>query len=84
MNTRAWIEVIPEKNRKAIEVYSNLIAQATQKGLALAADEYAKKMRGYLECMKDCGIITEQGLKTLYLYYRSTRVDRLVKEAQSA
>lgn len=82
MNTREWIDFIPDKNRKHIELYSNLIAQATQKGLALAVNEYAKKMRGYLECMRDCDIITDYGLRTLYLYYRSVRVDAIVKEGE--
>lgn len=81
MNTRGWIEVIPEKNRKHLELYSNLIAQDTQKGNAESVTEYAKKMRGYLECMEDCGTITESGLKALYLYYRSVRVDSIVKKA---
>lgn len=36
--------------------------------------EYANKMRGYLTCMKVSGIITESGLRTLYLWYRSVRI----------
>ena len=79
MNTREWIEAIPERNRKHLELYSDLIAQRTQSGHANNVTEYAKKMRGYLECMVDCGTINESGLKALYLYYRLSRVDSIVK-----
>ncbi len=80
MNTKGWILTIPETNRKTITTYSDIIAEASATGRAEQATEYAKKMRGYLECMKDCGIISENGLRALYLYYRSTRVDAKIKK----
>lgn len=77
MNTKEWINAIPEVNRKHLVLYSDLIHQYSAKGHNGTVTEYAKKMRGYLECMKDCGIITESGVKALYLYYRSVRVEYL-------
>ena len=77
MNTKEWINAIPEVNRKRLVLYSDLIHQYSAKGNSKIVTEYCKKMRGYLECMKDCEIITESGLKALYLYYRSTRVEYL-------
>lgn len=84
MTTREWVNTIPEVNRKKLTVYSDLIQQATEKSLSDNVNEYAKKMRGYLECMKDCGIISEIGLKTLYLYYRSVRVEWLISQSDRA
>lgn len=81
MNTKRWILTIPETNRKTITTYSDIIAKASATGRAEQATEYAEKMRGYLECMKDCGLISENGLRVLYLYYRSTRVDAKIKKA---
>ena len=81
MTTREWIEKIPEVNRKTITMYSDLIAEDTIRASERLAAEDSKKLRGYLECMKDCGIITQSGLQALYLYFRSVRVEN-IKEAR--
>lgn len=83
MNTRYWINSIPEINRNKLTLYSDLISQARGKGLVSQEDEYARKIRGYLECMKDSGTISESGLRALFLYYGSTRVDPFRKEVRA-
>lgn len=80
MNTRQWVDSIPEIHRSNLETYSNLIVQAMKRGRELECVEYAKLLRGYLTCMKACEIITESGLKALYLWYRSSRVTALISE----
>lgn len=78
--TKGIIDRIPETHRHTIETYSDLIAQRTIRGDGDGATEYAKKLRGYLTCMVDAGMITEPELRTLYLWYRTTRVDTQIRE----
>ena len=80
MSTRELISSIPEQHRHTIETYSDLIAQRTIRNDAAGANEYGKKLRGYLTCMKDAGIITEYGLRALYFWYRSERVRVQIRE----
>lgn len=35
------------------------------------AERYGGKMRGYLEALEACGIITHRDVQALYLYYRA-------------
>lgn len=78
--TKKTIDRIPETHRHTIETYSDLIAQRTIRGDGDGATDYAQKLRGYLTCMADAGMITEPELRTLYLWYRTTRVDTQIRE----
>ncbi len=82
MTTRDLISSIPEQHRHAIEVYSDIIAQRTIRNDDAGANETGKKLRGYLTCMKDAGIITEFGLRALYMWYRSERVRVQIREGE--
>lgn len=80
MSTRDLINSIPEKHLHTIEQYSDIIAQRTIRNDRSGADEYGKMLRGYLTCMVDTGVITEYGLRVLYLWYRSERVRVQIRE----
>ena len=80
MALKEMISSIPEKHLHTIEVYSDAIAQRTIRNDAAGATEYGQKLRGYLTCMLDAGIITEYGLRALYMWYRSERVRVQIKE----
>ena len=69
MATADIIKRIPEAHRKTIETYSVLIARDTKANNEAYRNEDAKRLRGYLTCMKDAGMITESELRALYLYY---------------
>lgn len=77
---RDTVNSIPEVHRHTIETYSDLIAQRTIRNGANGVTEYAKALRGYLTCMKDAGMITDLGLRSLYFWYRSGRVQGQIRE----
>ena len=80
MTTRELISSIPEANKHTLEVYSDIIASSTVRGLQTEVEKRANELHGYLTCMKDAGTITEYGLRALFLWYRSARVDKTIKE----
>jgi len=80
MSTRDLINSIPEKHLHTIEQYSDIIAQRTIRNDRSGADEYGKKLRGYLTCMVDAGIITEYWLRALYMWFGSVRVRVQIRE----
>lgn len=69
MTTREVVEKIETMGLEAAGAYSRLIWEARVKGNQDMADEFRRKLRGYLTALSDLGIISENGLKAAYLWY---------------
>lgn len=83
MTTRELINSVPEANKHTLEVYSDIIASSTVRSLQTEVEKRANELRGYLACMKDAGMITEYGVRALFHWYRSARVDKTIKEGSA-
>ena len=73
MNTRAWLEVTPYKHRITLEQFSSIMAYGNE----ITSEQYKNEIRGYLACMKDCGVITAQGERILFMWYAISRVNKI-------
>lgn len=59
------------KQTNYLEVLSSLINRAKVNNLQMEFDNKRGKLRGYLECLCDMGVITASEVKALYLWYFS-------------
>lgn len=66
--TATSIKKVPAGCVRTVNIYAQLIYGAEERGQQLLGDETRKKLRGYLTCLKDLGLITESELKTIYLW----------------
>lgn len=51
------------------KVANGVISEAIEKENVLLQTEEAGRLRGYLDCMGDMGILTEVEVKQLYVYF---------------
>lgn len=84
MRLKDQIASLSEKNRHTLELYSDLIAMYTSKGNKVMPNEYSHRVRGYLDCMVDSGMITDCGRRSLYLWYCSERVRSLLENSDTS
>lgn len=87
MDTGELVDAIPRKYRYALDLYHKLFERYRDCDEQLA-EAFLNKMGGYLECMKDIGIITESGRDTIFLWYdRRNRLEEqnlIKKDIESA
>ncbi len=69
--TKKAIEKIPTHCKNTIETYSELIKIDDRKGMLQLLTEDRNKLRGYLQCLRDMGILSEVETRALFLYYGS-------------
>lgn len=67
--TREALSKLNEKQLHYCTVLSDLINRAKSKGVS--ADKERGKLRGYLKCLADMGVITDYEMKSLYLWFFS-------------
>lgn len=67
--TKKALSKLNEKQLRYCETLSDLINRAKSKGVS--ADKERGKLRGYLECLADTGVITDFEMKSLYLWFFS-------------
>lgn len=63
------LEKLNQTQLNYCRVASGTIVKATEKGLKDLREHESGKLRGYLECMEDMGIISNLEFKQLYLYF---------------
>lgn len=73
--TRKAIEKLNNKQLKRLTFYANEMRKFNDMAKieyrwAEEAERMSKKIRGYLEALQDCEVITETEKKPLYLYFR--------------
>lgn len=62
------IKKIPGECVETVNTYADLIYFAVKGGKQQMRDEYAKKLRGYLACLKDLKLIDESDMRNLNLW----------------
>ena len=68
MTEKALLKV-PEQCRHNIETLSSLIETYKEKANVHMEHQCKNKLKGYLGCLTDMGIISEAESRCLYLYY---------------
>lgn len=63
------LEKINESQASALKTYSALIERARKNGLKEEFERNSGKLRGFLECLCQMGVITGAELKSLYLWF---------------
>lgn len=63
------LKKLNERQLSYCRIVSGTLVKATEKGLKDLREHEAGKLRGYLECMEDMGIISKLELKQLYVYF---------------
>lgn len=66
---RKALEKLNEQQLKYMKTMSTLIACAKNNGAQLEFEKKTGKLRGYLECLEDMGIISQAELRSLYLWF---------------
>ncbi len=67
--TKEALGKLNEKQLHYCKVLSCLISRGKSKGISV--DNECGKLRGYLECLADMGVITANEMKSLYLWFFS-------------
>ena len=67
--TKKAIEKLPVQCRGYCERMKCLIKQSIENGNAQQRTEDSRKLRGYVECLKDMGILTTIEMRAVYMYY---------------
>ena len=75
-NFRRAYSKLTEDNKMRLEDFSSAIGCGYSCKDKENIEHYSKKMRGYLMCLLDLGIITRIELSALYLYYFRLNQDR--------
>ena len=65
MITQKALNKLNEKQERYCATLSFIISEERRKGVS--ADKERGKLRGYLECLADMGVITAYEMKSLYL-----------------
>ena len=63
------LQKLNEKQTNALNTYSALIERARVNGLKEEFERNSGKLRGFLECLCQMGVITGAELKSLYLWF---------------
>lgn len=71
--TEKALRKLPEECKNTLKTISELVKRMKIEGNMPVATEYSKKLRGYLECLQDIKIISQNELRCLYQYYVSAR-----------
>lgn len=79
MTTKELINSLPQKNRIALEILSNIIAVDKRRDHQAGASDTAARLDGYLACLQDTGTVTYNGRRALALWYRSERVRHILE-----
>lgn len=66
--TAETIKKVPAECVETINTYARLIHTATVQGKEPQKEEMSRKLRGYLTCLVDLGLLTESDLRNLYLW----------------
>lgn len=69
--TKKALAKIPNECKNRIENLSEMVKEMKKQGNLPVCTEYSKKLRGYLECLEDMKVITQNDVRCLYLYYVS-------------
>ena len=67
--TKEAIEKLPDQCRRFCEIQHALIRHSILNGFEQQRTEDAKKLRGYIECLKDLGILTDTEVRAIYMHY---------------
>lgn len=67
--TQEALSKLNEKQLHYCKVLSELISREKSKGFS--ADNEHGKLRGYLQCLADMGVISDFEMKSLYLWFFS-------------
>lgn len=67
--TREALNKLNEKQLNSLTTYSALIGRARVGGLKEEFERASGKLRGFLECLCQMGVITGNELKALYLWF---------------
>lgn len=63
------LQKLNEKQMNALKTYSALIDRARKRALKEEYERNSGKLRGFLECLCQMGVITGGELKSLYLWF---------------
>lgn len=63
------LEKLNDKQLSYLQTVSFLISRAREKGLKEEYERNSGKLRGYLECLHNMKVITDNNLKSLYLWF---------------
>lgn len=66
---RKALQKLNEKQKNSLNTYSALIERARKNGLKEEFERNSGKLRGFLECLCQMGVITGSELKSLYLWF---------------
>ena len=67
--TKEALNKLNEQQKHYCTVLSTLISRDRAKGAQSLVDKERGELRGYLECMKDMGMITEYEMRALYTWF---------------
>lgn len=76
--TKQALEKLNEKQMNYCTTLSVLISESRKRGLQYPFEKSSGKLRGYLECLEDMGVIKNCEMRALYLWFFSD--DRSKKE----
>lgn len=79
MTTKEVIRNLPQKNRLALEILSNIIAKDKREGRQDSAHDTAARLEGYVCCMQDSGMVSYNERRALAMWYRSERVRHILE-----
>lgn len=71
--TKEAIKKLPDKCRSYCETISVLISRAILDGRDRDRMEYSKKLRGYVECLHDLGVLSQYEMRAVYMYYATAK-----------
>ena len=67
--TREALDKLNDKQMNYCKVMSALIARSKEKGLTEEFERCAGKLRGFLECLCQMGVITGIELRVVYMWF---------------
>lgn len=67
--TKEAIKKLPDQCRRYCETKHALICHSVLSGIEQARIENTKKLRGYLDCLRDLGILMEIEVRAVYMHY---------------
>lgn len=69
--TEKALNKLNERQLAYCKTESYLIVRARERGVKLELERHSGKLRGFLECLCQMGVINGSELKTLYLWFFS-------------
>lgn len=68
--TKTALAKLPFGIRENLETKANVLFAEKKQNNNRVCTEKSRELRGYLECLKDMGILTDPDVRCLYLYYK--------------